>query len=703
MRQQLITSKQQKDPIVRNRKIFSCKRCFKGKRKCDKKRPTCDRCAKTKVPCEYFDKAQLEERFSHRLGITSTRERSGKPGQDASMLQNLPNTEISPQNENENFTIIVDQTGEYSKFFPKGFFSYYDHAENVSIYVKLNNSNNKPLAIFDFSSFVPLLTDNDIKDRIPSRKVSDILIDHFFIFISPFIPIVDEQEFKYHYMSFWKKKEQFNDKNFLVILFAIYFCSCTNLNILKNMQQRQMYQFSNDKKLKNFNYEEFRKLCFQCIENLRRLLNSDTTPSLSIIIALTLIYYVGSSNGYSIPMEINTLVKYAQVFGLHRKLKTNSDNLPMRDIIYSFVWFLDGLSAYYSGFPPCMHYDFFESDNIYDLPSNDIHILYLSARLCSTLVWNRVLIEFNKVKKTDIPTFEKIETLYLNSITIVNSINQKILSNNEKDLKYRKWLVTEGRLGLRKSMLLVSALKYSISYKPCNFYNRNLTTDLVLQAMLLINESIYKVKLGLDVLKEAVWYYRFAYPFQAMYILLSHIQKYPKHALNFSNLDKELEYTHDDDYSFLNHVSGDLRITLIDSSFKQFDFLKEYWHQRQLERFERLTKFRDYVWEKNKEYGSITGSTISSFSNAVQPNFSFDTSELMKQKDKYDMNISTLLGGAEVDNSYVNDKTEGNLESFIKTELEDLNTMEATANELYDAYAFLDEGSKFWFGEEYNL
>lgn len=684
---------EKKDQIVRNRKIYSCKRCFRAKRKCDKSKPSCLRCSRARTTCEYFTKKQIDERFYSRQGVsvpaasdiaTGKFEKQDVIETSGSTLQNILNTEINPQlsqKENQNFTIIVSSTGEYSKFFPTCFFSYYDHAGNVSMVLNLSSLKDKSLAIFDFSKTVnPINSMIEIRSKIPSREISDLLIDHFFQFIAPFVPIVDPQEFAYEYRNFWDDKNKNGDKNFFVVMFAIYFCSCTNIALLKAFESKQSFECLNNQILASFECESLRTTSFECIENLKRMLNSDTTPSMSVIIGLTLLYYVGSANGYSVSVQITNLVKYAQIFGLHRKLTAETNELPMRDILYKFVWYLDGLGAYYSGFPPNMHPEFFECEQIYNLPSNDIHILFLSARLCNTLVWNRLLFEFNKIKKSEFDHFEEIETLYLNSIAIVNSINKKIMQSNEREARYRKWLITETRMGLRKSMLLLSALKYSMKYKEYDNYNRNLTTDLVLQSMLLINESIYKVKLGMSVMPEAIWFYRFAIPFQAMYIVISHIQKFPEHPLNFSTLDTELEFTVDHECIDMDYCSGDIRFALIDLSIETLTFLQTFWHPSKVERFERLIKFRDFVWGKMEET---------------------DLHKVLREEENYERNSDTPLDGT----SYT-----GDMDSRISKGLNGYNTYLGTGldsssvfdnDDYYDAYAFLDEGSKFWFGDEY--
>lgn len=108
---------------VRNRVITSCKRCFQSKRKCTKARPLCDRCQRIGAPCVYFTEDQLEKRKKSRK-------------QDIfADVDETPNTEITPQpriKENYNFKLIVNSTGEYSKYFPMSLFPFYEHSSNVS-------------------------------------------------------------------------------------------------------------------------------------------------------------------------------------------------------------------------------------------------------------------------------------------------------------------------------------------------------------------------------------------------------------------------------------------------------------------------------------------------------------------------------------------------------------------------------------------
>lgn len=607
--------KRGKSGLVRNRQIYSCKRCYMAKRKCDKTHPTCLRCLKTKHKCEYFSKIikrPKEEKdnsndFSTEiqgghltLGNSPIVKMNVKPS-----LKNILNTEINPQvskEENDNFTLVISSNGEYSKFFPTSIFPFHDHQANLSMILNFNDSETRSHSIFDFSMIIDPLYDLDsIRQIIPDRTVMDFLINHFIELILPFVPIVDTQEFLYEYEQFWEKFDTFDDKNFLVLLFSIVFASCTNLMLLKVLKQLNLFKGYENNVVWNEDFEKLRLHSFQCIQNLTRMLKSDVTPSISVIVGLTIVYYLGSFNGAHASMHIAGLVKLSQFFGLHRSLVSSSSALPMRDVIYSFVWYLDGLSAYYSGFPPNMNYEFFQSTHHSLANSNDINIIFLRGRLHNTRIWNAILFEFNKINKTDEIALAKIEEMYNESLNQVNSINELIKHNEQSSDRYKVFLMSETRMGLRKSALMIHALRNSVKNIKMGDYKKTITSDLTLQAILLVSESIYRVRLGADVIKESIWFYRFAMPFQAMYIILSHLQIHPNEGLNFSMLDAKYEYTMIPEYTAFDCLSGDIRLKIVDYAIRTLSFLIHFWPAAQVDRFEAIVNFRNYIFDRLKE------------------------------------------------------------------------------------------------------
>lgn len=116
-----------------------------------------------------------------------------------------------------------------------------------------------------------------------------------------------------------------------------------------------------------------------------------------------------------------------------------------------------------------------------------------------------------------------------------------------------------------------------------------------------------KIILGLKCRKESLWFIRCSYPFQAMYIVISHIQKLPNMALNFSILDNQIEYT-THDYLKINYLNGDIRKSLIDESFKALSLILSFWPGVFKERFDRILKFRNFVFDNNEDETAVTNS-----------------------------------------------------------------------------------------------
>lgn len=605
---------QGKTGVTRNRQIFSCKRCYTAKRKCDKTHPTCLRCQKTKHACEYFLKPHKKSKESNTLetaecpndvAVETKGHLTIKKSPIARVnikpsLTNILNTEINPQvskEENDNFTLVISSTGEYSKFFPTSIFPFHDHQANLSMVLNFNDTETKT-SLFDFSTLVEPINELDgIKIKIPNRQVMDFLTDHFIEYILPFVPIIDAQEFLYEYNRLWDNFDDFDNNNFLVIFFAVIFASCTNIMLLKDLQQLNLFDKYHGHFIMNEDCEKLREDSFRCIQNLKRMLNSDATPSMSIIVGLTIVYYLGSVNGANASVQIASLVKLSQVFGLHRTLISSCTALPMRDVIYSFVWYLDGLSAYYSGFPPNMYLEFYQCNHDSLANSNDINIIFLRGRLHNTRVWNRILFEFNKINKTDSAAFDEVENLYNESLNQVNAVNELIKHNNQATDVYKAFLMTETRMGLRKSALMINALKNAVKNTKMGDYKKRITPELALQAILLVSESIYKARLGADAIKESIWFYRFAMPFQAMYIILSHLKMYPDQALNFSMLDTKYDYTLISEYAPFSYLLGDIRLKFVDYAIRTLSFLINFWPAAQIDRFETIVKYRNFVYD----------------------------------------------------------------------------------------------------------
>ncbi|GMM30671.1 hypothetical protein DAMA08_034160 [Martiniozyma asiatica (nom. inval.)] len=631
-----------KKRVFRCRTISSCQRCFQSKRKCSKEKPECTRCERLNFPCVYFTSEQLEQR------------KKVKVGEALKDIINIPDTVITPQpriSENTNFKLIVNSTGEYSKYFPMCLFPFYEHSSNVSWVVdnkKFREEGRKSGAVFDFNvMYSPIDSLDEIKKLIPPRKITDELVYHFFKYVLPIVPIVDKEEFIYKYSIFCNSPKTFNDLNSLLLLFAIMFCSSTSIIINKEYDEKNG---NHCESFNNFDYFSLREDCFQCIENLQNLLKVNVTPSLSSLTSLALIYYVGSMNGYTITVQVSSLAKLAQIFGLHRTISNTTKHkysyTPLRKLVYSFIWLLDVFSSYYTGLPPVMHSQYYEGQDLFPC-SNDVSSLFLLARLCNGKVWSSILCYINKIKNATLVDYNNVELLYNESVSQVNEINARILASNEASDDYLKWLVTETRLGLAKSAMLFNVFRHHLNYVPDEKVGNQITTDLALHSLCLINESLLKFLIGMRVSRKSLWYNRLCFPFQAMYVVLSHYKQYPDQIINLSDMPSHFQFTLDPELG-IDLMSGDIRMSMANRAIEILKKISPFWYPTAMERFEKLVKFKDFVADK-----------------------------VHKNKQKLKSNVVKLQNNS-------------------STELINYNLPPMSPN---SAYTFLDDGLQFLFGD----
>lgn len=604
-----------KGPLIRNRRIFSCQRCYNAKRKCDKGKPSCSRCIRAKAPCLYFS---LVKKNNKVIDVAVEQEKKyieidkSKPNISTKhSLNNILNADVGSY---ANHTHPPNDNSALRKFFPYSMFSVYDNQSDLLLINDLegNEISNLNLGFFDYSKLVaPFDSPEFIKSKIPSKIHSDYLVRHFFDFIRPFMPIIESDEFFSEYEKYWENPETYKNLEFWAIFYSILFCSCTNLIFLKKLKNLNLYRTRKDNLMFEIDLDEIRDESFQCIENIRHMLHSDIKPSLSIIVSLSLIYYIGLTNGLVTSIQISNLVKLAEIYRLsdpkeeavEEENDEDDDEVEpsSRNIIYSFVCYLDGLSSYFTGSSTNINYEIFPYKYQKLFLSGDIHLLFLAGELQNIKVYNRILFEYNKLEASTDKDFAEIETLYLDTITLINQLNKTISLSKQGNKKYKNLLITDIRLKMRECSLLLSALKYYKNVPQMNISDSNILIDLVLQSMLLINESAYKIRLSMDVIKESVWHYRFPIPFKSLYIILSHILKYPKDIVNFTMISKEMEYTTDSIHCQIDFLNGDIRLKLVDDLITTLSSLFNFWPSSILKRYENIIKFRNFVYDEIKD------------------------------------------------------------------------------------------------------
>lgn len=298
--------------------------------------------------------------------------------------ENIPNTELNPtprESEARNFKLIVNSTGEYSKYLSLSLFPFSDPSQNVSYIVDRLPRDRDKYLVFDFSTVANKLNGIDeIRKHIPKRKHCDMLVKYFFENISAFIPIIDKEEFELKYDEYWQSFNSPDELNTLIVLFAVLFSSCVSIQLTKIYFTGIHYAPTDP-----IDYEKLKYSSYTCVENIKNMTNMNVAPSMSSLTALTLMYYVGSLNCYGTSGEVSALLRFCQITGLHRSLTQVDNDTSLRDFLYSYVLYLDTLVAYYNGLPSNIHKDIFETVRNFPKRTKDLKTLHSLGKLASQL------------------------------------------------------------------------------------------------------------------------------------------------------------------------------------------------------------------------------------------------------------------------------------------------------------------------------
>ncbi|CDO93772.1 unnamed protein product [Kluyveromyces dobzhanskii CBS 2104] len=597
-----------KEQIVRKRTPKSCIRCYSIKRKCDHAKPFCTRCMRKGLTCEYFTEEHVLERCLQRQNKRLTAVEQGVLVNPRDSKSNVideiaPNTELNPMtrdSEAKNFKLILNSTGEYSKYLSLCLFPFSDPSQNVSYIVDRLPRDQDKYVVFDFS-YVPnrLSSPADVKNMLPSKLECDMLVSHFFNNISPFIPILNKEEFELKYNDIWKNLPTYDDLNTLMVLYAVMFCSCVTIQV-SNVYLTGRHYTNEDP----IDYDKLKYTCFQCVENIKYMNSTNISPSMSAITALTLMYYVGSLNCNGVAGEVATLVRYCQIAGLHRSLSQDTSVSSVRSFLYSYVVHLDSLSSYYNGLTSYINTDLFETVRNFPKPEKDLKTLFTLTKLYNTVIWISLLHQLNKIEASVEEDFVRLSGEYLRSEEKVNLLNSQIMGLfPEVPEDYKMLLVVEGRLGIRKSAILVHFLRLSVADVNMKTVHKgeNYNYNLVMQALLLINESLVKIRLGVMYNPALLWWVRNSYPFQALTIVLTHLQKSPTIRINFDNLPVGMEYSRIPD---INYSAFDVREELVVKAINAIHTIKPTWPIVIQTRFEKVCDLKNYVFSQRKHQQS---------------------------------------------------------------------------------------------------
>lgn len=529
--------------ITRNREVKSCQRCVAGKRKCDKNKPNCGRCTRISTICSYSKTALLK---------APTLEMNFSEDSFKSLRFVV---EASNNKTTNNFHIVTNLTGELSVFISSSLFPFFNLSTASFDIFEVTHGNAGIHDTFDFSRLTTKkLNLRQLKDRLPSKEIGNYFISHFFNEIFPLIPIIDSADFLLKWRSYWEDPSSFADMNALILLFGVFFATCASIKLNSS--------FRGASDLPNLELEKLQIEYFECVDNIKYLLRTDICPSIPAISSLGLMYYVSSLNCYGLAAAVSTLHRYCQMAGLHRRT-SNVSEMPLKEILYGYVTYLDSLVSIYHGIPPQVDPRVSEIIKISDdLPEN-VYILgflgrFLSVRLCA-----RVKMSLNKIRGSRKRDLRKMTNSLRKLQRDVNSINDKICYIQDV-LEPVKLLLKAGNLlFLRRAAYFLAIMKITVESnngaKAITIDGRN--KGLLAQSLLLMNESFQLISQSIDSKQPCLWFVRNTYPIEPMLIVVSNLQRHPTESINFCDLDENVCYTR---YPSIDYLSGDLREIILD-------------------------------------------------------------------------------------------------------------------------------------------
>lgn len=543
--------------IKRPREIKSCQKCFQGKRKCDKVKPSCGRCKKLEVAC-FYAPSTLHSVYTPRSNSPSTANVS-------SYLELEPTGD--PDHSIKGFKLILDPSGVQSIYFPVALFPFNDTASRRCLALSRSPDINDKKVVFNFSTWTSQVLNLDhIKAKIPRKPTCDMLVSHFFSSIFPLVPILDKESFVVNYNAFWADVFQYFDLNGLVLIHAVIFCASCSLQINEHFLEL----------VSDTDYESIMLDSFNCIENINHLLNIHTTPSIPSLSALTLIYYVSSLNCYGLAARVSLLLRYSHIAGLHKRISKTSGT-TLKELLYEYIVLLDSLVSYYYGLSPQVsEYQDCYVENVHSSP-----IAYSLIKFKCGKLWSQIIRELDGSNLLHKECLARLQNSFITTQNEVNYLNEIILLDN-KSTFLNLWLATEGRLCLRRAALLLS---FSLRYSQTGCVDETSDRDLIVESLLLINESFMKVRLALENQIDCLWFVRTSYPFESLYIVLKDLKENPNDSINFAGMNPANHYTK---CPTLDYVKGDLRKALLPLTFEVLCKIQVIWPLSFRKAFQRI-------------------------------------------------------------------------------------------------------------------
>ncbi|GAV30420.1 hypothetical protein PMKS-003932 [Pichia membranifaciens] len=522
----------------------------------------------------------------------------------------------------------------------------------------------------------------ELADEYPKKEEFDEIIDLYWEYVHPLVPIIDKESTVGNYHIFW---QEFNDEEnprfdidsgilFLSMLFAVK----TAFEV--NEKNPDRIQELKQQKNNIYNIFEKFKLVFGFISN----------ANLSFIQASLILYQSGCIYYIGIFTYTASLARQAEFMGLHRDpflhdVHPNKDlirDVEIKRAVWHYIRFLDTATSITAGMSPHMimtnsstrfpsKRDYNPDSQQFDGDLNPFMIFTICRFKCS-LVMETISHYLNSDFSSDQEKQLRWESITRTVMALYQDINAlvKEIFSCSSNPKYSnvllRWLVSNAAIIVHRTYLLhivCDRRPYShqnrVILKPLNgphigltnlsransnreFFEQILTIRMpyhgagVEVSMLLLYETSIRVGVSPE-LSKFKWFTKTANPFQYIYFILRDIYHYPTKVYKFTHIPKQIKsFIFDDD---LLNCEGDIRKYTVDISLNALYRLKDHWSDPISDMMNFLLELRKFVYKSIANRNQvIPNSDINPEGCDVEPDSTF---EMDKYRSIYNL-LSTL-------------------------------------------------------------
>lgn len=665
--------------LKRNRQIRTCEYCYSHKLKCDRNSP-CSTCVRTRSECVY----QFKHLKKDQRDASAGEGRKKSLNKETSSLGGERGVKAKPK------VTFKSSASSTPLYYSRAFYPFLEPSLNRMLLFKMSE-----VAELDFERLCSDKAGGDgfqrfglhfsmgeLADEYPGKEEFDEIIDLYWDYIHPLIPIIEKERTVANYQTFWnefsdEENPQFDIDSgilFLSMLFAVK--TAFEVNEKSPDRKEELKQQKNN--ILNI-FEKF-KLVFGLISN----------ANLSFIQASLILYQSGSIYYIGIFTYTASLARQAEFMGLHRDpflhdVNPNKElikDVEIKRIVWHYIRFLDTATSITAGMSPHMimtnsstrfpsKRDYNPETQKFDGPLNPFMIFTICRFKCS-LVMETIAHYLNSDFSSDQEKQLRWESITRTVMALYQDINAlvKEIFSCSGNPKYSnvllRWLVSNAAIIVHRTYLLhivCDRRPYShqnrVILKPLNgphvgltnlsransnreFFEQILTIRMpyhgagVEVSMLLLYETSIRVGLSPE-LNKFKWFTKTANPFQYIYFILRDIYHYPTKVYNFTHIPKQISsFIFDDD---LLNFEGDVRKFTVDISLNALYRLKDDWADPISDMMNFLLELRKFIYKSVATRNqAVPSSDFNAGGCEVEPDSTF---EMDKYRSIYNL-LSTL-------------------------------------------------------------